>query len=102
MKVRENKYKIILVSEQLIGQFLFAKTVVDDFVKLIDNDLPGDIEVVAIQYDFARDSFAFKIWHESFDIVPSESVLPTLVVTLRQYHLALTEEQKQEIDQWTK
>ncbi len=69
---REARYRLFEVDEQHILQIVRGVHQ-HDFCCLPwrNLSLPDDVVICAVHYDYARRSFVFKIWHESFDIVPN-------------------------------
>jgi len=98
----KNRLKLVYVTEELVAAFLFGDLYHQGNIFLRRNDLPNDVELVGVCYDFAKQAFAFKLRHDTFDVVPIGKQIPTVKVQLSQYRLALTKKQRGEIKKWLK
>ena len=64
----ESRFKYLYVSDRLIMQMVEGLYECD-CIKLPNfKDLPEGYAVVAVEYDFSRQGFVFKIYHPSFPI----------------------------------
>ena len=58
-----------------------------DFITLECFDLPSDFEICGIDYIIERDQFGFIIASGEFPIVPSNTIIPELVIKRFSYEL---------------
>ncbi len=81
-KAPERRFRVLWVSPELM-----ANAVVNpgcQFVQeYVTEGLPEGATVQAVIYDYARDAFCFRVYHESFDVVPGCEFPPELLVTMR-------------------
>ncbi len=97
----KSRLQMVVVDEDVIGKLLFRQQCQGD-IFLRGNNLPNDVELVGVYYDFTRRAFLFKLRHNSFDVVSLGEVVPMADVTMTQFRLTLTKEQQLEANEWLK
>jgi len=77
---KENRYKLLYVPSTLIFMFIrgINKNATNLLIPDFSNILPEDAEVVAVQEDFSRLSFVFKVFSKSFENTPIGEKYPIL------------------------
>lgn len=89
---KERRYKILIVSDDLIMSLLFGMTKrFPQYIKLPRLEgLPEDVEILSADYEPSTCSFRFLIAHESFTpcrygVVPEMIGTESVKIELRQY-----------------
>lgn len=78
----ERRYRIFYVTPELMmGCLAFRATAERRLVGCHTTGLPDGYKLLAVQYDFGRDAFGFKVEHPSFDVVPDGDLIPEMQVT---------------------
>jgi hypothetical protein len=76
---KDRRYKILYVSPELLMNALFAGGLSNTSITV--EGMPTDCQIVGVHYSEDRISFAFMLYHESFDIVPEVNCIPTISPT---------------------
>jgi len=97
---KSRRFVIVCVTEEFVGAFLFENQ--NQNAVFIKNDLPEDVELCGVQYNYERGCFDFRLWHDSFEEVKAGNAIPIREVVHSQYCIDLTDEQKAELTKWHK
>ena len=73
---RQRRYKLAYVDSQLIWDMLGVLASAETVRLPVFSNMPEDAEVTSVQYDYSRLAFAFRIYHESFDVVEIGKMIP--------------------------
>lgn len=90
--MREARYKLLYVPKEKVAEFLgiFKRKENEQYTLTVcELDLPDDVEVVDVYFDWQTDQFAFKLYSEQFPKDQLERIIPscrtdTFVVNARQ------------------
>ncbi|MHC4617237.1 MAG: hypothetical protein ACYTEQ_05740 [Planctomycetota bacterium] len=76
----EARYKLLYVDQQTVLELIRGLYTKHDFIALPDFSkvIPLGARVEAVQYDFSRLAFAFRLYHPDFDTVPDCQEIPAL------------------------
>lgn len=78
---RDRRYKIFRASPELILQAMMPATGTSNDLVTIEG-LPDGYELCDVAYCWESRCFMFRVWHESFDIVPECCMIPAITPTV--------------------
>jgi len=91
----ERRYKMLWISPELLLAALFSPQRDGDKVRVVEVDgLPYGCKVEAVRFDEDRRAFVFRLWHESFDVVPLNYCPPEVTPECRAVELLLKTEKR--------
>ncbi len=85
-KAPERRFRVLWVSPELMANAvvnLGCQFVQEYVTEGLPEGLPEGTTVQSVTYDYIRDAFGFRVYHESFDVVPDCEFPPELLVTMR-------------------
>lgn len=74
---RPRRYRILSVSPELLMDALLSPRRDGGMIRVVRMEgLPDGCEIQAVTWDDLSFCFKFRLWHESFDVVPDGHVCP--------------------------
>lgn len=78
-KSRERRYRVLSVTPELLMNALFSSRRDGSTIRVIRMEgLPDGCEIQAVTWDDLSCCFKFRLWHESFDVVPAGEMCPAI------------------------
>lgn len=75
----ENRTKIVRVAPEAIIELVNWRLDLPDYIALPKHErIPDDVRVIGVRFDWPTQFFEFRIWHESFEIVPEGDIPPLI------------------------